>query len=261
MRRNRFRSIFSRMMFMQCMTVAVAVLLIGVVLAAVVYAGRIGEYGTQLNRYAQNARAAVASGGSNAENRLNGIAADNDLLVERIGTHNDVTAYFADARWESYASQPLSDTAYERIADSANPLGETIRHYYKRGDFPVLSVYSTALDTPDEGLLVVTGDLSPIRETFGNILLWTVLICAVTLIGSGVVSYYTSYRVINPFIEMNHAVSAIRAEIFRRGSRWRERTKRRSSAKASTKWRNSCADWKRRAGASSQMSATSSVLR
>ena len=67
MRRNRFRSIFSRMMFMQCMTVAVAVLLIGVVLAAVVYAGRIGEYGTQLNRYAQNARAAIASNASDTD--------------------------------------------------------------------------------------------------------------------------------------------------------------------------------------------------
>ena len=206
MRKNRFRTIFSRMMFMQCLTVTVAVLLIGAVLAAVVYAGMVGEYGTQLNRYAQNARSVIASGKSDTETHLRYIAADNDLLVERIGTHNDVTAYYADARWENYASQPLSDTAYERIADSANPLGETIRHYYKRGDFPVLSVYSTVQDTPDSGLLVVTGDLSTIRGTFGNIMLWTVLICAVTLIGSGVVSYYTSYRVINPFIEMNHAV-------------------------------------------------------
>ena len=206
MRKNRFRTIFSRMMFMQCLTVTVAVLLIGAVLAAVVYAGMVGEYGTQLNRYAQNARSVIASGKADTETHLRYIAADNDLLVERIGTHNDVTAYYADARWENYASQPLSDTAYERIADSANPLGETIRHYYKRGDFPVLSVYSTVQDTPDSGLLVVTGDLSTIRGTFGNIMLWTVLICAVTLIGSGVVSYYTSYRVINPFIEMNHAV-------------------------------------------------------
>ena len=206
MRRNRFRSIFSRMMFMQCMTVAVAVLLIGVVLAAVVYAGRIGEYGTQLNRYAQNARAAVASGGSNAENRLNGIAADNDLLIEHVGTHNDVTAYYADARWKDFASTSLSDTDYARVAPYANPLGNITRTYFQHGDFPVLTAYCTVSDQPSDGLLIVSGDLSPIRASVGNIVLWTLLISAVALIGSGVVSYYTAYRVINPFIEMNHAV-------------------------------------------------------
>ena len=66
MRRNRFRSILSRMMCMQCATVAAAVLLVGVVLAVIVYAGRIGEYGTQLNRYAQIARAVIASDAGNA---------------------------------------------------------------------------------------------------------------------------------------------------------------------------------------------------
>ena len=37
-------------------------------------------------------------------------------------------------------------------------------------------------------------------------LLWTVLISVIGLIASGVVSYYTSYRVIHPFVEMNRAV-------------------------------------------------------
>lgn len=207
MRKNRFRTIFSRMMFMQCLTVAAAVLLIGAVLAVIVYAGRVGEYGTQLNRYAQNARAAIASNAPDTDAHLRWLAADNDLLLERIGTHNDVTAYYSDARWKTYASQPLSDTAYSAgIIDSASPLGDVTRQYFKRSDFSVLTAYCTVGDDPSDGLLLVTGDLTAIRGGVGNIILWTLLISAVSLIGSGVVSYYTAYRVINPFIEMNHAV-------------------------------------------------------
>ncbi len=206
MQKNRFRTIFSRMMFMQCTTVTVAVLLIGVVLAIIVYAGRIGEYGTQLNRYAQNARAVIASNTGNAEMRLSEIAADNDLLVERIDEHDDVAAYFADSRWEVYAKQSLSDTDYRGVRMNAGPIGQTTRSYFDRSGFPVLTVYCTVENDINSGILLVSGDLSPIRSALGSMILWTVLIGAFALIGSGVVSYYTSYRVINPFVEMNHAV-------------------------------------------------------
>ena len=206
MRKNRFRTIFSRMMFMQCTTVTVAVLLIGVVLAVIVYAGRIGEYGTQLNRYAQNARAVIASGAGNAESHLNSLAADNDLLIEHIGVHNDVSAYFADSRWEAYASQSIADTDYAKAVKIAGPTGFSTQTYYKRADFPVETVCCTVDNDASGGILLVSGDLSPIRSSLGSMILWAVLIGAFALIGSGVVSYYTSYRVINPFVEMNHAV-------------------------------------------------------
>ena len=206
MRKNRFRSIFSRMMFMQCMTVAVAELLIGTVLAVIVYAGRVGEYGTQLNRYAQNARAAIASGAGDTEAHIRYIAEDNDVLIERIGAHNDVSAYFGDKRWEAYASQPLSDTGYRTVFLNADPVGSTTRSYFQRKSFPVLTAYCTVLTDASDGILLVSGDLSPLRTSFWNMILWTVLIAVFALIGTGVVSYYTAYRVINPFIEMNHAV-------------------------------------------------------
>ena len=206
MQKNRFRTIVARMMFMQCTTVTVAVLLIGVVLAVIVYAGRIGEYGTQLNRDAQNARAVIASGTGDAETHLRYLAADNDLLVERIDTHDDVAAYFSDSRWETYAKQSLSDADYRSVRENAGPIGQTTRSYFKRAGFPVLTVYCTVENDVNSGILLISGDLSPLRSALGSMILWTVLIGAFTLIGSGVVSYYTSYRVINPFIEMNHAV-------------------------------------------------------
>ncbi len=206
MRKNRFRTIFSRMMFMQSLTVAIAVLLIGAVMSVVVYANRVGEYGTQLNRYAQNARAGVASGTADGALHLEHLAADNDLLIEHVGVHHDVKAYYADARWESFAAQPLGDTDYAHASSAANPLGNTTTSYFSRGSFPVLTAYCTVADDASDGILFVTGDLSPIRASTGNMILWTLLVSAIALIASGVISYYTAYRVIQPFIDMNHAV-------------------------------------------------------
>lgn len=162
MHKRWFRTIFSRMMFMQCTTVAVAVLVIGVVLAVIVYAGRIGEYGTQLNRYAQNARAVIASEGDYAETHLKNLAADNDLLVERIGEHEDVIAIYADSRWEAYAKQTLSETDYRGILEHAGSVGMTTRSYFRNAGFPVLTSYCTVGNDLGDGVLLVSGDLTPI---------------------------------------------------------------------------------------------------
>ena len=206
MQKVRFRTIFSRMMFIQCTTVTAAVLLIGVVLAVIVYAGRIGEYGTQLNRYAQNARAVIASGAGDTETHLQYLAEDNDLLIEHIDTHTEVTSYYADKRWEAYALQSLSDTGYRNALETADPIGSTTQRYFIRAGFPVLTAYCTVENDAGSGLILVTGDTTQIRSALGTMILWTVLVSAFALIGSGVVSYYAAYRVINPFIEMNHAV-------------------------------------------------------
>ena len=206
MHKYRFRTIFSRMMFIQSMTVAAAVLLIGIVLSVIVYAGRVGDYGTQLNRYAQNARAHLASDGTQSETYLNDLAADNDLLIEHIGADSAVKHYYADARWETAALQSLSDTSYVRIAGVATPLGDTTRQYFKGAGLPVLTAYCAVSDAAPTDLLLIHGDLTPIRKASGSVLLWTVLISVLSLIGTGVVSYYSAYRVIHPFIEMNHAV-------------------------------------------------------
>ncbi len=206
MHKYRFRTIFSRMMFMQCLTVAAAVLLIGIVLTVIVYAGRIGEYGTQLNRYAQNARAHIVSDIAGSETYLSDLASENDLLIEYVGTHSDVSAYYADPRWAAAAAVPLSDTSFTRISESASLLGDTTRHYFDRTSFPVLTAYCAVSDTAPSGLVLVHGDLSQIRSASGSILLWTLLVSALALIGTVVISYYSAYRVIHPFIEMNHAV-------------------------------------------------------
>ena len=206
MRRIRFRTIFSRMLFMQCLTVALSVLLLGIVLTVVVHAQRRQEFGTQLNRYAQTVRSRLSDGSADSEARIRIVAEENDLLIERIGAHGTVKAYFADEKWRSFSELGLSETAYERIVPRASEIGDDTASYFKDADFPVLTVYCTAADATEGGLLLIVGDLRPLRSATAEMLLWTVLISVIGLIASGVVSYYTSYRVIHPFVEMNRAV-------------------------------------------------------
>ena len=205
MRRIRFRTIFSRMMFIQCLTVSLAVLLVGTVLTIVVHAQKTGEYGSTLNRRAQIVRE-LLSLNTASEERITHIAQDSDLLIERIGSRGEVDVYFTDARWKPYAEQTLEQTAYARIAQQANEIGDSRRHYFSNESFPVLTYYCAIDETTDSGLLLVNGDLSAIRQSTRESVLWTVLISVLTLIATGIITYYLSYRVIHPFVEMNHAV-------------------------------------------------------
>ncbi len=206
MRKMRFRTVFSRMMFMQCLTVTLAVLLVGAVLTIVVHAQKVGEFEIQLNRRAQIVRELYTSRTSDADNRVRHIAQDSDLLIEHIASNGSVDAYYSDEKWAPIAQQPLDETAYKRISSHIRVVGDSQRHYFSKSAFPVLTYYCAIDETSDQGILLVNGDLSPIRKSTLELTLWTVLISVLALIASGIVTYYMSYRVIHPFVEMNHAV-------------------------------------------------------
>ncbi len=206
MRKIRFRTIFSRMMFMQCLTVALSVLLVGAVLTIVIHAQKVGEFGTQLNRRAQIVRSLYSEQASDTVSRITYIAEDSNLLIERIEANGQIDPYYTDARWKAYAETPLEETAYARVLQHANEIGGSQRHYYSHEAFPVLTYYCTIDETAGGGLLLVSGDLTAIRRSSAELVLWTLLISVLTLIATGIITYYTSYRVINPFVEMNHAV-------------------------------------------------------
>ena len=205
MRKKRFRTNFSRLVFMQCLTVAIAIAAVGAVMMTVIHAERIGEFGTQLNRNAQIARELLTQSESQKDrDTLNRLASLNDLLIQRIDAKG-ITSYYADERWADCAEQELDQTAFERIAKAATPIGDHYRRYFKNASFPIMTYFCT-LEEQSDAVLLIHGDVSPIRQRTLSLLPWIILISVLGLIGSGIVTYYTSYRVIHPFVEMNHAV-------------------------------------------------------
>lgn len=206
MQKIRFRTIFSRMMFMQCLTVALTVLLVGSVITIVVHAQKVSEFGTQLNRRAQIVRNLIIGQTAGIDSRITYIAEDSDLLIERIGSHGETDAYFTDEIWQPYAAQSNDETAYARVSSRANEIGGSMRRYYADETFPILTYYCAIDSTSNSGILLVSGNLTAIRKSTAELILWTFLISVLALIATGIITYYTSYRVINPFVEMNHAV-------------------------------------------------------
>ena len=206
MRKKRFRTIFSRLMFTQCLTVALAVLAVGAILMIVIHTERIGEFGTQLNRDAQTVREWMAQDDASKDrSALTIFAASNDLLIQRISSAS-VESYYSGAHWKSVSEQNLNDTAIKRVSSDATGVGDRTRSYFKDAAFPILTYYCLIDPQRSNDILLVHGDLTPIRTATLGLLPWLILISMLGLIGSGIVTYYTSYRVIHPFVEMNHAV-------------------------------------------------------
>ena len=204
MQKRRFRTIFSRLMFIQCLTVTIAILAVGAVMMTVVHAVRLGEFGTQLNRSAQTARELLTQNDADRD-ALDRFASQNDVLIQRIDK-NSVESYYADARWKPLAEQDIEKTAFDRVSSAATPIGDRMRRYFKDAAFPVMTYYCTLDAQEGDGILLIHGDLSPIRQRTLELIPWVVLIGVLGLIGTGIVTYYTSFRVIHPFVEMNHAV-------------------------------------------------------
>lgn len=204
MRGKGFQTIFSRLMIIQCLTVALAVLLVGIVLMIVMHADRVTSFGSQLNRYAQIARERLADNGGE-DDFWDKLAEENDLLIQLIESDR-IVSYYADAHWQKTAEQPIADTAIARVRANASDVGDTMHGYFRKTEFPVLTCYCTIDERSSDGILLIHGDLTEIRKDTFELIPWAIMISALGLIASGIVTYHTSYRVIHPFIEMNHAV-------------------------------------------------------
>ena len=191
-------------MVIQCLTVALAVLLVGAVIMIVMHAERVGEFGTQLNRYAQIAKEKLIQVADKTDS-LNRLADENNLLIQHIDS-SGVHSYYTDSQWQNCSEQSTDETAYSRIFTHATEIGDTMHRYFKKASLPVLTYYCAVNENNGNEILLIHGDLSPIRKSTLELIPWTLLISTLGLIASGIVTYYTSYRVIHPFIEMNHAV-------------------------------------------------------
>lgn len=202
MRRIRFKTIFSRMLFMQSITVVSAILVVGVVICTVVYAQRMQEVREQLQRQASFVADVLTESPSDTAAILQNAAESNDLLIEQVDAQGTLQTYCAAAsKWTPYASCPLNET---RCGDAA--LGETTRLFFKTGDLPILTLVSSAAIGEQTVTLLLHADLTLVNAHMVQTLLWVVLICLLGIVASVVVSYYNAFAVINPFVEINHTV-------------------------------------------------------
>lgn len=205
MRKLRFRTIFARMLFMQSITALAVILLIGGVLTLVVHVQNMQDIKALLYTKSQAVQAAIENT-ETPDGELNALAADGALLIERIDSHGSVRSYYSDPMWEPYVAYAIDKTAYESVKRAAGPVGDFQRRYFKRASMPILTLYCTLQKEGESSLLLLHTDLTTVNRHSHELLLWTSLICLMAFLGAVMVSYYNAYRLIDPFVEINHIV-------------------------------------------------------
>lgn len=205
MRRLRFKTIFSRILFTQSLAALAVILLMGGVLTLVVRTQNVQDEKSLLYNRSQAIDTLIRAG-EEPDQTLTKIATDGDFLIERIDSHGSVRSYYADDRWRPFSVAGSSETAYDSVIATASPVGDTMRHYFRKPDFPVLTLYRAWDLGGEKQILLIHSDISSINKHSSELLLWTLLLGLLAFLGAVLLSYYNTHRLIDPFVEINHIV-------------------------------------------------------
>lgn len=201
----RFRTIFSRMLYMQSLAALVVILLIGGTLTLVVRVQNTQDVRISLRNSEQTFAAAVERGG-NTDDTLARIADEGGLLLQRIDAHGSVQSYYTDEKWRPYAEYPADRTAYRSVTASASAAGEAYGRYFRGAELPIQTMAFTVTVGGEEQILLFHADASGVHRHSRELLLWTVLISLLAFLVAVMSSYYNAHRLIDPFVEINHIV-------------------------------------------------------
>ena len=205
MRKLRFRTIFSRMLFTQSIAALAVILLIGGTLLLVVRIQNVQTVQSVLYTRSRAIDEAVNSG-EDVDEVLETIARDGDFLIERIDGHQSVRSYYSDEKWGPYTAYSLDKTKYSRASSAASSAGDLYRGFFSRAKLPILTLARSITIGEEPMLLLIHADLSDLNRRSGEMILWLVLMSLLVFLGAVMLSYHNAHRLVDPFVEINHIV-------------------------------------------------------
>ncbi len=149
----------------------------------------------------------VLEDGTATSSGVQTVADEHDMLIQT-ATQIEVKSYYVDEKWVTLSGTNRSDTAYESVSKRATNIGSSTTGYFRSAPFSVLTVYVTFTQPEKTGVLLLHYDLSGVEKHYTEVAIWIAAITVLGVIASGFVSYYTSYRIINPFVRMNKTVQS-----------------------------------------------------
>ena len=199
----RFKSIFDRMLFLQCVTVLSLLLIVGL---GIGYVSRMQSLSMEKDVLVDKGRQTaelLESGGT--EEELRALAAEHKVLIQVLYPDRTLSAY-TDEKWASLKDMPREKTRAEDALRRSGPLPETMEGFFSEAEFPVYTVYARMGGEDVEGLLLIHSDISRVNVAFRELVLWTLAICVTAAFVVFFSSYFIAKRIINPFVDMNHIV-------------------------------------------------------
>lgn len=205
MARVRFKTIFSRLLFLQCAIMVSVLLLAGLSIGLVVRNQALMLEKDTLLEAARTAVNAYDAPGGLQEASLRTYAENRGVMVQFVFGTQTLSVY-GEEKWDALSGLPREQTRLDRLLLRASEAPDTTERYFSRKPFPVLTLYSLFQGENQQVLLLIHGDLTYVQQELGQIALWTLIICLIGVMVSFIAAYYSAKRIINPFVEMNHTV-------------------------------------------------------
>ena len=203
MAKIRFKSIFDRMLFLQCVTVLSLLLILGL---GIGYVSRMQSLSMEKDMLVEKGQRAayLLSMGGGAED-LRPLVEERKLLVQALYPDETISVY-TDEKWAPLAALPAEKTRFDDVVRRSGDVPETMERYFSGARFPMYTVYVRLPQEGRAGVLLVHSDISRWNEAFRQVAVWTLAICVVAAFVVLFSSYFTAKRIINPFVDMNHIV-------------------------------------------------------
>ncbi len=207
MRKLTFPTLFSRMLCMQCLCIFSILL---VVCCTVLIAVRAQKVQDETELLSDKASAVIEEWTQTDRETYpasDACAKEYHLLIQVI-FDIEAHSFYTDACWEPLASLQRPDTNFSAMWQRAGETAEHTNAYFRGNNtFTVLTVYRTFVrDDGRVGLILLHSDVSGINGEMRELLLWMLVILILAAVIAVLLSYYTSYRIIHPFVEMNRTV-------------------------------------------------------
>ena len=203
MAKIRFKSIFDRMLFLQCVTVLSLLLILGL---GIGYVSRMQSLGMEkdilVEKGQQAARLLETEGSIEAVKPL---TEERKLLIQVL-YHNETLSAYEDEKWAPLVELPAEKTRSMDVMRRSSVVPEATQRYFMGAKFPVYTVFVRLDEGSREGVLLIHSDISRWNVAFRQIALWTLAICVMAAFVVLFSSYFIAKRIINPFVDMNHIV-------------------------------------------------------
>lgn len=207
MRKPRFKTIFSRMLFLQCMTIIGILLVAGLATILVVRSQNITARKTVLSEQSNQIVRELTESEQAGLEQSQTVAAQHGLLIQIIVPDRETVSFSEDKRWDNLKSLSKLDTGYEDIEKrTSGSIDYTYGYFSGHNDFSILTAFRTFKLGGGTGLLLMHMDLSEVNSSVLQLVIWIVIIALIAMVVAVFSSYYVASRIINPFVDINHTV-------------------------------------------------------
>lgn len=205
MRRIRFRTIFSRMLFLQCVTIIGILLIVAATTVIVVRSEAVRHQRESLSDRLTLISRELSVSKPQAQELMQSSAVEHALMTQ-LYMDSQLLTFAEDAVWQDLIDIDSVTTDFDYALKHASGYAAFTDSYFQGRGLSVLTGYLRVNDGQSEGILLIHCDMSSINADSVQLMVWILIIALIAIIVAVFCSYYIATSVINPFVEMNHTV-------------------------------------------------------